>query len=292
MRPCRAYLPQAAALAFTLASPAWASAYPECTKTPTESEVSAAKGAFEAGQVSFHEGDYDRAVLYWEDAFQRDCTAIALLLNLARAYELAHHYDRSVSALEAYLERNPRTEDRVSIEKRIARLSGLKSNPPAPQAEKQTTAEAKEEPVAPPPPAEAVPPSRPIWPVILTGGGVVATGVGIGLTWAGQSAVNGYTNGLCAQKNAAGAFQCGPEIVTDPDTGESTTLRSASEVERDAQNAASQRNIGIVVTSVGAAAAVGGAVAWWLLWREAPEETALTPIVSPERFGIVLSGRF
>src|SRR5690606_30218440 len=65
VRPCRAYLPQAAALAFTLASPVWAaSAYPECTKTPTESEISAAKGAFEAGQVSFHEGDYERAVLY------------------------------------------------------------------------------------------------------------------------------------------------------------------------------------------------------------------------------------
>lgn len=291
MRPCRAYLPQAAALAFTLASPVWAaSAYPECTKTPTESEISAAKGAFEAGQVSFHEGDYERAVLYWEDAFQRDCTAIALLLNLARAYELSRHYDRSVSALEAYLERNPRTEDRVSIEKRIARLSGLKSAPPPEAA--QPPAEAKEEPAAAPARSEAAPPRRPIWPVLLTGGGVVATGVGIGLTWAGQSAVNGYTSGLCARKNAAGAFECGPEIVTDPDTGESTTLRTAAEVERDAQSAAEQRNIGIVVTSVGAAAAVGGAVAWWLLWRAPPEETALTPIVGPERFGLVFSGRF
>ncbi len=276
-----------------MANPAGAaSAYPECTKTPTDSEISAAKGAFEAGQVSFHEGDYERAVLYWEDAFQRDCTAIALLLNLARAYELAHHYDKSVAALEAYMERNPRTEDRVSIEKRIARLSGLKSNPPPPKVETQASTETEEEPAVAAPPSEAPPPRRPIWPVVLTGGGVVATGVGIGLTWAGQSAVNGYTNGLCARKNDAGAFECGPEIVTDPDTGESTTVRTASEVEQDAQSAAFERNIGIVVTSVGAAAAVGGAVAWWLLWRDAPQETSLTPIVSPESFGVVLSGRF
>src|SRR3972149_3238348 len=68
--------------------------YPECKNQPTDSDVSAAKGAFQAGQASFNEADYTRAITYWEDAYRRDCTAHALLLNLARAYELngqKHH---------------------------------------------------------------------------------------------------------------------------------------------------------------------------------------------------------
>ncbi|HEX3595043.1 MAG TPA: hypothetical protein VHU80_08080, partial [Polyangiaceae bacterium] len=62
--------------------------YPACDRTPTQGDVSAAKGAFDAGNGSFNEADYDRAITYWEDAYRRDCTAHPLLLNLARAYEL------------------------------------------------------------------------------------------------------------------------------------------------------------------------------------------------------------
>src|SRR5688572_28194265 len=36
--------------------------YPECTAEPTESDIAAAKGAFQAGQVSFNEADYDRTI--------------------------------------------------------------------------------------------------------------------------------------------------------------------------------------------------------------------------------------
>src|SRR5688572_7462764 len=66
--------------------------YPECTAEPTESDIAAAKGAFQAGQASFNEADYERAITYWEDAYRRDCTAHALLLNLARAYERSEEH--------------------------------------------------------------------------------------------------------------------------------------------------------------------------------------------------------
>ena len=62
--------------------------FPPCEGKPSETDVAAAQGAFQAGKVSFDEADYQRAINYWEDAFRRDCTATALLLNLARAYEL------------------------------------------------------------------------------------------------------------------------------------------------------------------------------------------------------------
>lgn len=277
----------------SLASPLQAAStgsYPECTRTPTESEVSAAKGAFEAGQVSFHEGDYDRAVLYWEDAFQRDCTAIALLLNLARAYELSRQNERSIGALEAYLERNPSTEDRPSIEKRIQRLKSLQAEPePAAQALEDSPAETSKG--SSEPKSEAAPAGKhPIWPVILTGSGAIATGIGLGLTIAGQSSVNGYTSGLCSTQNSSGAFECGPEIGRE--NGQTVVIRTAAEVEQDAQDALTQRNVGIVITSVGAAATIGGAVAWWLLWRSPPEHAALVPIVGKETFGLVYSGAF
>lgn len=93
--------------------------YPECSRQPTDVEVSAAKGAFQAGQASFNEADYDRAITYWEDAYRRDCTAHALLLNLARAYELNNQEQHAVNSLETYLARNPSSPQRDQIARRI-----------------------------------------------------------------------------------------------------------------------------------------------------------------------------
>ncbi len=97
--------------------------YPTCDRTPTESEVTAAKGAFDAGEVSFSEADYERAITYWEDAYRRDCTAHKLLLNLATAYELAGRKGQAVVALQSFLERSPDTPQRKAIDKRIEALN-------------------------------------------------------------------------------------------------------------------------------------------------------------------------
>ena len=86
--------------------------YPDCAHQPSDSDVSAAKGAFQAGQVSFNEADYDRAITYWEDAYRRDCTAHPMLLNLARAYELNGNPRQAVVSLETYLARNPSSPQR------------------------------------------------------------------------------------------------------------------------------------------------------------------------------------
>src|SRR5450432_1648260 len=93
--------------------------YPECTKAPTDSETAAAKGAYQAGNASFDEADYPRAITYWEDAYRRDCTANLLLKNLARAYELYGQKRQAVVALETYLVREPTTGDKEQIQRRI-----------------------------------------------------------------------------------------------------------------------------------------------------------------------------
>src|SRR3954452_14522316 len=96
--------------------------FPPCTTAPTESDRKAAQGAFAAGQGSFNEADYATAITYWRDAYRRDCTAHALLLNLARAYELKSDRAEAVNALETYLQRKPEAPDADQIRRRIENL--------------------------------------------------------------------------------------------------------------------------------------------------------------------------
>ena len=113
-----------ALLASARMASAQAKPYPECTAEPTEGDVAAAKGAFQAGQASFNEADYARAITYWEDAYRRDCTAHALLLNLARAYELGGDKEQAVEALQTYLARKPESPQKDQINRRIEVLTG------------------------------------------------------------------------------------------------------------------------------------------------------------------------
>jgi tetratricopeptide (TPR) repeat protein len=94
-------------------------AYVECTHEASDTDLTAAKAAFQAGNVSFNEADYPRAILYWEDAFRRDCTAHPLLLNLARAYELNGQKRQAVISLETFIAREPNSGERAQIQRRI-----------------------------------------------------------------------------------------------------------------------------------------------------------------------------
>src|ERR1700690_2176470 len=112
----------AACSVFALAGSAMAGPthpYAECTVHPSDSDVTAAKGAFQAGTVSFNEADYDRAVLYWENAYRRGCTATLLLNHLSRAYEGLGNREQAVIALRTYLERTPDSTERAQIQRRI-----------------------------------------------------------------------------------------------------------------------------------------------------------------------------
>jgi tetratricopeptide (TPR) repeat protein len=157
--------------------------YPECTRQATESDVAAAKGAFQAGQVSYNEGDYDRAITYWEDAFRRDCSALPLLKNLARAYEAAGKKKQAVVCLETFNARNPNSGEKDQIERRVEVLKRQieaeekARGGTAPTASSTATTAPTDGP--PPPPPETA--HRPIWPLFVAGGGLVLSAVGLGL---------------------------------------------------------------------------------------------------------------
>ncbi len=96
--------------------------YPPCEDAPTESGTAAAKGAFHAGTAAFNEADYERAIVYWEDAFRRDCTAVAMLKNLARAYELNDQYQKAIDALTTYAARANQPSEGDALARRVQNL--------------------------------------------------------------------------------------------------------------------------------------------------------------------------
>jgi tetratricopeptide (TPR) repeat protein len=255
--------------------------YPACDREPTNADVSGAKGAYEAGQASFNEADYGRALLYWEDAFRRDCTAAKLLLNLARAYELSGKKEHAVLALETYLERRPDAADRPSIEKRIENLRAQVAAEAEPIPVEPAVAVAAtpppEEPAKPAePPKEEAKPHRPAWPVIMTASGAVGLGVGLGV--------------LLDAVSTLGNVNCPNEICEA-----NPPFSNSGQEETDRANAAVvQRTVGAITTAVGGALLAAGAATWYFTWKDPSSgaSASMLPVVAPGYAGLSLRGRF
>jgi tetratricopeptide (TPR) repeat protein len=97
----------------------------EACAAPSPTDIEAAKNAYRSGQTAFSEGDYERAGTLWSDAYEHDCTAHALLLNLATAYELLGRPDRAVDALRRFDERVPDSPYIEANTKRMERLQRI-----------------------------------------------------------------------------------------------------------------------------------------------------------------------
>ena len=254
-------------------------AYPECLKAPTDSETAAAKGAYQAGNASFDEADYPRAITYWEDAYRRDCTANLLLKNLARAYELYGQKRQAVVALETFLVREPNSPDKEQIQRRIEvlkkQIAAEKAVPVAPvQAPVAATPATTE-----PPPAQESPQhgKRSLVPLIVAGAGGVVFIVGASLYGKGAKDVNHYEE-VCPNHD------CG--------TGEQATADAEA-----ANDARSKKISGGVIAGVGAAAIAGGLIWYFVQPRRGSASSSVhqplvSPAVTPSFAGIALSGAF
>lgn len=96
---------------------------PAC-EAPGERETAVAKEAFKAGQAALNEGDYARAVEHWTRAYRQDCTAHALLLNLAMARELLGRPEDAIRALEQF---NSRVPDSPYVAPNLERIERLRA---------------------------------------------------------------------------------------------------------------------------------------------------------------------
>lgn len=257
--------------------------YAECTREPTETDINAAKGAFQAGNASFDEADYPRALIYWEDAYRRDCTAHALLLNLARAYELHGNKPQALVALETYVQRVPASPDRDKILRRIdvlkkqieaekAQAVPTAAPATAPAGQAQAGGSAASTVVTEPPAASGG--KRRVEPLFLAGAGAVVGIVGTVLYAAGRSDL------------AEAEDRC-PDHVCPSD-----------ELESEANSARTRVNLGGTMAVIGLAA-TGAGVTWYFLQKPSPVASAvprklraMTPAVAPGYVGLSYAGRF
>ncbi|HET9931014.1 MAG TPA: hypothetical protein VFQ35_10015 [Polyangiaceae bacterium] len=269
-KPLSSSLIVAAALHAGLAHGEDVKQYADCAHEPTETDVTAAKGAFQAGNASFEEADYARAIVYWEDAYRRDCTAHGMLLNLARAYELSGNKAQAVVALRTYLVRVP-TADKDKIERRIEVLNKqLDAERAQAAAQQQQAAQPPvapapaTTPIAPPPPVvERVKP--PLAALVVAGVGGVAAIVGGVLFVTGKSDL-AEADDKCPDRN-----NCG-----DP------------QVRADGNSARTRATVGTWL-GVGGVAMVGGGLAWYFLsprTKSTAERQGFTPVALPSYVGL------
>lgn len=261
--------------------------YPVCKSQPTASDRKGAKGAFAAGEASFKEGDYATAIVYWHDAYRRDCTAHALLRNLATAYELLGDRAAAIHALETYLARNPKDPEAPAIQRRIDNLKEqLAATSPqtatsAPGEPESSTLIPKPSPVTAQPiqqvepvePAEPEPQatagSRSVWPWVTVGVGGAATIGGTVVYFVGKQKVD-EAEAVCPTR------RCPADIADKGNSGRR------------------QQTIGLIVGGVGLAAVAGGVV-WGLMFNEpktAEVGTGFAPRVGPDYAGVQFAGRF
>jgi tetratricopeptide (TPR) repeat protein len=269
--------------------------YAPCTTKPSDEDQKAAKGAFAAGNGSFNEADYKTAITYWRDAYRRDCTAHALLLNLARAYELDGNKAEAVNALKTFLERKPDAANKPQILKRIENLEAKEGPVPAvtgPSTAGTVPPPGTTGPTAPvssgpagtaEPPSSATPSTKQnIWPFVAMGGGGLITIIG-GLAYLGGKS-----------KYDDVVSQCDPSSRTCPKS-------LVDQINADKASPEKQMTTGAVLFFGGAAIAAGGAV-WYFVYEKPRQNAAahpararlteVTPVVGSSFTGFSLAGTF
>jgi hypothetical protein len=214
--------------------------YPECTKKASKEENEAAKNAHKVAALSYDQGDYEKAIRYWTDAYGFDCSVNDLLINIANAYEKKGDRPGAVATLEAYLKR---TGPNSNIEAKITNLKAAMAPQPTatPSVSAPPTASAPPT-VSAPPTASAPPPDLPHHygntPWFVVGGGGVVALVGLAVLAVGAS---NYSSASSACPTHVG---CLPSVTSQGTTG------------------LTEQAAGGVVLGVGLAAAAGG-----LLWQ-------------------------
>lgn len=250
--------------------------FAECTKAPTEDDVEAAKQSHIIATSRFNLQDWDKAIEFWRQAYGLDCTAHAILVNIANAYEKKGDKRSAVHALETYLVRAKSAPDLVKINERILEMK--KDLEPAPTATATAvptvTATATTTAAPPPPPGE-----RPYGPIPL-----IIAGVGGALAITGVILIPVGLGPYGDAQNKCPGPECTEEVA------------SAGNAGRDTWNA------GAALLGIGVAAAAGGLVMQLAFNKPKPAATApaqpasgrvqLVPVVSPQHGGLVLSGQF
>lgn len=265
-------------------------AFPECTKTPSSDDVEAAKQSHLIATSRFNLQDWDKAIEFWRQAYGLDCTAHALLVNIANAYEKKGDKRSAVAALETYLTRATGAPDLVKINERVVDLKKeLQPEPVASASASAPASSASASATETPPPPPPGPRPFGVTPLVIAGAGTVLAIAGAIMIPAG---LGPYNEALaeCSGRDAEGNLTCAG--AADP---------KASEAKGNTGRAV--WNTGAALLGVGLVAAAGGLVFQFVFNKPAPAASAppgrapgaqvnVAPLVSPELGGLVLHGKF
>jgi tetratricopeptide (TPR) repeat protein len=240
--------------------------YPECTKKPTPADIEGAKGAHNAAAQFYERAEYEKAIRYWNDALAFDCTAVALLQNIANAYEKLGDRAATVATLETYLKR---TGPNPTIEQKVKNLKQLMNPQPTPTATPTAaptaaptatpSASASAIPTAPPAPDGARPYGYTPW--VAVGGGAALVVVGAILMPIGYGKIS-TAQQTCNLDNHGCPKGTPPDIIDGGNTGRAMA------------------GAGWGLFSVGLAAAGGGLV-WQLLFNKPQASASTQPASGP-----------
>jgi tetratricopeptide (TPR) repeat protein len=246
--------------------------YPECADDTSDPVASGAKAAFQAGEASFNEADYPRAILYWEDAFRRACTATSMLLNLARAYELNGQKRQAVVALETYLQREPNSPEKSQIARRIDVLE---------KSENEAATQPTTTPTTPPPtttPGPTTPPEAQQQPQPASSGGsrvmpLVVIGLGGTMFILGGIVYLGATGEVNKFKEECPNYEC-----------EGSKEDAANEALKRQQASGAITLLGLPV--------IAGGIIWYIAAKPKQNATKVTPSVGQNYLGLSVDGTF
>lgn len=267
--------------------------YPACTVKADDTNVQAARGAFEAGKAAFNEGDYARAIVYWEDAFRRDCGATLMLKNLARAYEASGQYAAAAVALETYLARAYEAQDKAELEEQLRSIKAKIQSAESPKATPTRSSPPKAQPAQQPKTTTVAPPPEPSDdshsydspPESDDQTTVNGSKLGAGLL-AGAGLALGVTSVL---------FWTDADNKEDDANAQCPTRRDCPKSVTDAGNEAIDSKQRWALVGAGGAAMLVGGVVWYLLApsdEPSAEQGALVPTLGPSYAGFTWSGQF
>jgi tetratricopeptide (TPR) repeat protein len=253
--------------------------FPECAREPTPSDIDGAKGAHAAAKQYFEKADYEKAIQYWRDAYNFDCTKPALLQNIANAYEKKGDTRAAVDVLRIYLLRSPGAPDHATVREKIENLEKSMSQQPdsgpppvadaAPPAVVDASVDAG---TVEPPPGDAGTTMN------LLPWGVAAGGAAIAIAGAILLPV-GLSGIADAEDRCGGTRECADD-----------------DARKDGNLARTEATIGTIALGVGVLALAGGLVWQFVFTPQQPKAPAsaltVTPTVGPRAGGLTFSGAF
>jgi tetratricopeptide (TPR) repeat protein len=270
-------------------------------------ERETAKREFQAGTREFELGKFEEAIKHYEEAYRHRDNPV-LLYNLAQAHRLAGHHTQALRLYRQYLARQTDAPNREEVSQKIALLEKLVENervarsmppegavrpgeqppkataPPGEEGQKPSEPANKVLPApsgpeashlaAPTPPEKPAPPPVPGRKLKIAGLVVAIVGVG--------ALAGGIASGVLAQQQANAVVAEAKAHQRFQDSQDTTGL--------------ADQTAEAVLFAVGGAAVIGGAVLYYVGWRQGARERSrklvFTPSIGLHSAGIALEGRF